>query len=78
MKALIALTSIVGFLMVVLSGPLYQYTGVSLGTAMMSLQFGVYVGGTALILIILQVLLNQSRLHNIPDHSLFENAIYLR
>ena len=61
MKALIALTSIVGFLMVVLSGPLYQYAGVSLGTAMMSLQFGVYVGGTALILIILQVLLNRKK-----------------
>ncbi|CAI4148417.1 hypothetical protein ALT717_100054 [Alteromonas macleodii] len=27
MKALIALTSIVGFLMVVLPGPLYQYAG---------------------------------------------------
>ncbi|AFS35696.1 MULTISPECIES: DUF1499 domain-containing protein [Alteromonas] len=59
MKALIALTSIVGFLMVVLPGPLYQYAGVSLGTAFTSLRFGVYVGGAALILIILQVLINR-------------------
>lgn len=59
MKALIAITSIVGFLMVVLPGPLYQYAGVNLGTAFTSLRFGVYVGGAALILIILQVLINR-------------------
>lgn len=59
MKVLIALASIVGFLMVVLPGPLYQFAGVSLGTAFTSLRFGVYVGGAALILIILNVLLNR-------------------
>ena len=59
MKVLIALASIVGFLMVVLPGPLYQFAGVSLGTAFTSLRFGVYVGGAALILIILQVLINR-------------------
>ena len=63
MKALIALTSIVGFLMVVLPGPLYQYAGVSLGTAFTSLRFGVYVGGAAIILIILQVLLNRKNVN---------------
>ena len=42
MKALIALTSIIGFLMVVLPGPLYQYAGVDLGTAFTSLRYGVY------------------------------------
>lgn len=59
MKALIALTSIVGFLMVTLPGPLYQYAGVSLGTAFTSLRFGVYVGGAALVLIILQILIKR-------------------
>ena len=59
MKALIALTSIVGFLMVVLPGPLYQYAGVNLGTAFTSLRFGVYVGGACLLLIIVQVLMNR-------------------
>ncbi|WP_338519752.1 DUF1499 domain-containing protein [Alteromonas gracilis] len=59
MKVLIALASIVGFLMVVLPGPLYQYAGVSLSTAFTSLRFGVYVGGAAIVLIILQVLINR-------------------
>ena len=59
MKALIALTSIVGFLMVVLPGPLYQYAGVNLGTAFTSFRFGVYVGGACLLLIIVQVLMNR-------------------
>lgn len=59
MKALIALTSIIGFLMVVLPGPLYQYAGVDLGTAFTSLRYGVYVGGAAIILIILQVLIKR-------------------
>jgi|TARA_R110002051_G_scaffold76522_1_gene139857 uncharacterized protein (DUF1499 family) len=59
LKALIALTSIIGFLMVVLPGPLYQYAGVDLGTAFTSLRYGVYVGGAAIILIILQVLIKR-------------------
>ncbi len=62
MKVIIALASIVGFLMVVLPGPLYQFAGVSLGTAFTSLRFGVYVGGAALILIVLNVLLNRKNI----------------
>lgn len=62
MKVLIALASIVGFLMVVLPGPLYQFAGVSLGTAFTSLRFGVYVGGAAIILIVLNVLLNRKNI----------------
>jgi uncharacterized protein (DUF1499 family) len=63
LKALIALASILGFFMVVLPGPLYQYAGVSLSTAFTSLRFGVYVGGAALILIILQVLINRKNVN---------------
>lgn len=59
MKALIALTSIVSFLMVTLPGPLYKYGIVGLSTAFTSFRFGVYVGGAALILIILQILLKR-------------------
>ena len=59
MKALIALTSVVSFLMVTLPGPLYQYAGVNLGIAFTLIRSGVYVGGAALILIILQVLLKR-------------------
>lgn len=62
MKVLIALASIVGFLMVLLPGPLYQFAGVSLGTAFTSLRFGVYVGGAAFILIVLNVLLNRKNI----------------
>ncbi|MBU3023875.1 DUF1499 domain-containing protein [Aestuariibacter sp. A3R04] len=59
MKALIALASIVGFLMVVLPGPLYQFADVNLSTAFTSLRFGVYVGGASLILIVLHLLINR-------------------
>jgi hypothetical protein len=62
LKILVALTSILGFLMVVLPGPLYQYAGVGLGTAFTSLRYGVYVGGAALILIVLQVIINRKNI----------------
>lgn len=57
MKTLVALTSIIGFLMVVLPGPLYQFVGIDLGLAFTMLRYGVFVAGAAIILIILQALL---------------------
>ena len=57
MRAIIALLSIVSFLMVVLPGPLYQFLGLDLGLAFTSIRYGVFVGGAALILIILQVII---------------------
>lgn len=59
MKNIIALTSIIGFLMVVLPGPLYQFADVDLKTAFAILRYGVYVGGASLILILLNVLVNR-------------------
>ena len=56
MKFLVAITSFVGFLMVVLPGLLYQFFGLDLGTAFTVFRYGVYVGGAALVLILLQVL----------------------
>ena len=56
MKFLVAITSFVGFLMVVLPGLLYQFFGLDLGTAFTVLRYGVYVGGAALVLILLQIL----------------------
>ena len=56
MKKIIGLLSIVGFLMVLLPGPLYQFAGVSLGLAFTSLRYGLFVAGAALILIVLQII----------------------
>lgn len=56
MKFLVALTSIIGFLMVVLAGPLYQFAGMELSMSFTLLRYGVYIGGAALVLILLQVL----------------------
>lgn len=56
MRTLVALTSIVSFLMVLLPGPLYQFIGLPLSTAFTILRYGVFVAGAALILIILQLL----------------------
>lgn len=56
MRPIIALLSLIGFLMVVLPGPLYQFFGLDLGLAFATIRYGVYVGGAALILIILQVI----------------------
>ncbi|NMH59879.1 DUF1499 domain-containing protein [Alteromonas ponticola] len=56
MKAIVALVSIVSFLMVVLPGLLYQFAGLSLGLAFTSFRFGLFVGVAALVLIILQLL----------------------
>ena len=56
LKFLVAITSFVGFLMVVLPGLLYQFFGLDLGTAFTVLRYGVYVGGAALVLILLQIL----------------------
>lgn len=57
MKKIIALLSILGFLMVILPGPLYQFADVGLGTAFTSLRYGLFIAGAALILIILQIII---------------------
>ena len=54
MKKLVVLAAVVAFLMVVLPGPLYKFGLVDLGPAFISLRSGVYVGGAAVLLLIVQ------------------------
>ncbi|GGW77784.1 hypothetical protein GCM10007391_07930 [Alteromonas halophila] len=59
MKKISSLLSLVGFLMVVLPGPLYQFAGLGLGTAFTLIRYGLFVAGAALIVMILQILINR-------------------
>ena len=56
MKHLVTLVGLFAFLMVVLPGPLYKFNIVELGTAFAGFRLGVYVGGAALALLLVQVL----------------------
>ena len=56
MKHLVTLVGLIAFLMVVLPGPLYKFNIVELGTAFAGFRLGVYVGGAALALLLVQVL----------------------
>jgi uncharacterized protein (DUF1499 family) len=56
MKILVSLVSLIAFLLVVLPGPLYKFSVIELGTAFAGFRFGVYAGGAALVLLIVQVL----------------------
>ena len=56
MKVLVSLVSLIAFLLVILPGPLYKFGIVELGTAFAGFKFGVYAGGTALVLLLVQAL----------------------
>lgn len=56
MKVLVSLVSLNAFLLVILPGPLYKFGIVELGTAFAGFKFGVYAGGAALVLLIVQAL----------------------
>jgi len=56
MKHLVSLVGLIAFLMVVLPGPLYKFNIVELGTAFAGFRLGVYVGGAALALLLVQLL----------------------
>ena len=56
MKVLVSLVSLIAFLLVILPGPLYKFGIVELGTAFAGFKFGVYAGGAALVLLIIQAL----------------------
>ena len=56
MKHLVSLVGLIAFLMVVLPGPLYKFNMVELGTAFAGFRLGVYLGGAALVLLLVQVL----------------------
>ncbi|WP_350604149.1 DUF1499 domain-containing protein [Pseudoalteromonas sp. SMN1298-MNA-CIBAN-0114] len=56
MKVLVSLVSLISFLLVILPGPLYKFGIVELGVAFTGFKFGVYAGGAALVLLIVQAL----------------------
>lgn len=56
MKHLVSLVGLIAFLMVVIPGPLYKFNMVELGTAFSGFRLGVYLGGAALVLLLVQVL----------------------
>jgi len=56
MKVLVSLVSLIAFLLVILPGPLYKFGIVELETAFAGFKFGVYAGGAALVLLIIQSL----------------------
>ncbi|MBH0020070.1 DUF1499 domain-containing protein [Pseudoalteromonas arctica] len=56
MKVLVSLVSLIAFLLVILPGPLYKFGIVELGVAFTGFKFGVYAGGAALVLLIVQAL----------------------
>ena len=56
MKILVSLVSLIAFLLVLLPGPLYKFDVVELGTAFVGFKFGVYAGGAALLLLLVQVI----------------------
>ena len=56
MKNLVRLVGLIALLLVVLPGPLYKFNIVELGTAFSGFRMGVYVGGAALALLLVQVL----------------------
>ena len=56
MKVLVSLVSLIAFLLVLLPGPLYKFGIVELGVAFTGFKYGVYAGGAALVLLIVQVL----------------------
>ncbi|WP_350562719.1 DUF1499 domain-containing protein [Psychrobacter sp. CAL346-MNA-CIBAN-0220] len=59
MKILVSLLSLMAFLLVVLSGPLYKFGIIELSTAFSGFKFGVYAGIAALVLLVLQFLLRR-------------------
>ncbi len=56
MKVLVSLVSLIAFLLVALSGPLYKFGIFDLGTAFTGFKFGVFAGIAALVLLGIQVL----------------------
>jgi uncharacterized protein (DUF1499 family) len=56
MKILVSLVSFIAFFMVVLPGPLYQLNVLELATAFAVIKYGVFVGGAALFLLVIQLI----------------------
>lgn len=62
MKILVNFVSLIAFLLVVLTGPLYKYDIIELGTVFIGFKYGIFTAVAALVLLVLQVIFKRNTL----------------
>ena len=62
MKTLVNFVSLIAFLLVVLTGPLYKYDIIELGTVFIGFKYGIFTAIAALVLLVLQVIFKRNTL----------------
>ena len=62
MKILVNFVSLIAFLLVVLTGPLYKYDIIELGTVFTGFKYGIFTAIAALVLLVLQVIFKRNTL----------------
>lgn len=62
MKTLVNFVSLIAFLLVVLTGPLYKYDIIELGTVFTGFKYGIFTAIAALVLLVLQVIFKRNTL----------------
>lgn len=62
MKVLVSFVSLIAFLLVVLTGPLYKYDMIGLGTVFAGFKFGIFTAIAALVLLALQAIFKRNTL----------------
>jgi uncharacterized protein (DUF1499 family) len=62
MKTLVNFVSLIAFLLVVLTGPLYKYDIIELGTVFIGFKYGIFTAVAALVLLVLQVIFKRNTL----------------
>ena len=62
MKILVSFVSLVAFLLVVLTGPLYKYDIIELGTVFTGFKYGIFTAVAALVLLALQIIFKRNTL----------------
>ena len=62
MKILVSFMSLIAFLLVVLTGPLYKYDIIELGTVFTGFKYGIFTAVAALVLLALQIIFKRNTL----------------
>ena len=62
MKILVSFVSLIAFLLVVLTGPLYKYDIIELGTVFTGFKYGIFTAVAALVLLALQIIFKRNTL----------------
>ena len=62
MKILVSFVSLIAFLLVVLTGPLYKYDIIELGTVFIGFKYGIFTAVAALVLLALQIIFKRNTL----------------